>query len=360
MGNLQFSTFTLSSSGESLTSSDLNIAANITDTAPVTASFDLSIKMKSENVDYLVYNLSNFNEYIDDISDLFCDIAGAIGASAEDDRYHSGDGTDDLVTTLTASAWTDFSGLGSLEKYAAIYDDSTSNDPEDNNVIGWVHFNNTAYLPFSSVGAWAETGKEALRIKYNTSSALNADEINYILVFTQGDYQTIDKWMPTIYSEIYPLPNFMAAPTLVLGLSVMPTSWAAGSVTEEGVGQSGLFTVTNTGTMAETFTLNIDGLSVPSGWAAGLSPSDETYVMKGLFGGIGDEPAGLFLGDDIILMGTPSAATGTQFGDSSLTNNGVGVDAAEERGLWFEFQAPASTSHGGKEQSVTISIGAEP
>ncbi len=155
-------------------------------------------------------------------------------------------------------------------------------------------------------------------------------------------------------------PNFMTTPILVLGISVEPTTWAIDNLAEEDISQSGLFTVTNTGSISETFSLSIEGPSSPSDWTAGSSPDNEIYVLKGFFGPTSDgDPTDLFLSDDIITMGTPSSATNTQFGDTSLTLNGVNVEAAGERGLWFQFQAPSSASYGDEQQSTTKNIGAK-
>lgn len=144
-----------------------------------------------------------------------------------------------------------------------------------------------------------------------------------------------------------------------LSISIIPTSWGIGPVTEGQLSQSGLFTVKNDGSVIETFTLGIEGPSSPSGWITGSLPGDDTYVMKGLFGPTSGNPTGLFSSDDIIGMGAPSATTTTQFGDLSLIPNGVSVEVNGERGLWFEFQAPTSTSSGGQEQSITITVGAQ-
>ena len=144
-----------------------------------------------------------------------------------------------------------------------------------------------------------------------------------------------------------------------MSVSVVPTGWPIGELIEGQFSQSGLFTVTNNGSVVETFTLSIDGPSFPSFWTAGLSPGNEIYTLKGLFGATGDNPAGLFSVDDYVLIGTPSAATTTQFGDSSLSLNGTNVGLGAQRGLWFDFQAPTSTVHAGEEQSITVNVGAQ-
>lgn len=324
----------------------------------ITTTFNLSIKMNTENVDYLVYKASGFDGFIDDINDIFSPISGSLGASVDDDRYHIGDGTDNLSNTLTSGTWTNFSALTDAQKYIAIYDNSNIPDAVNNNIISWVYFPNVNTLNFSGVGAWYEAGRHGLRIRYDTTTATFTNEAEYILAFSQGNYSVIDQWMPTIAGGSLPSPNFMT-PSSALSISVLPASWSIGQVSEGQFSQSGLFTVTNNGTVIETFTLNIAGPSSPSLWTAGLLPGNEVYVMKGLFGATSSNPTGLFSGDDIILIGTPSAATATQFGDSSLTLNGVSVEVGGQRGLWFEFQAPTSTNVAGQEQTITVSVGAQ-
>ena len=325
----------------------------------VTAGFDIAIQMKTQEVDYLVYKLSNFDEFIDDINDIFAPISGSLGASVDDDRYRVGDGTDGLISSLTSGIWTDFSALADAQKYIAIYDNSNVSDAVNDNIISWVYFPNANTLNFSGLGAWFETDRDGFRIRYDTTGGTITNEAKYLLVFTQGSYPVIGQWMPTIAGGALPAPNFISPPS-ALSISVLPTGWSIGQVTEGQISQSGLFTVTNDGSVIETFSLSVEGPSAPSLWTAGLSSAgDEIYLMKGLFGGTADDPTGLFSLDDVIIIGSPSPATANQFGDPAITLNGTSVEIDGQRGLWFEFEAPASTSTGGLEQTITINVGAQ-
>ncbi|HID19447.1 MAG TPA: hypothetical protein EYP28_00680 [Methanophagales archaeon] len=176
----------------------------------ITPTFNLSVQMKTEDVDYLVYKLHNFDQNISDINDIFPDIAGTIGLNVNDDRYHSEDGSDSLITSLTANQWNNYTN----SNYSIVYDNSTSADSPDSNVIALVRFNETAGMEFDSSGLWYDNiyDTEGLRIRYNTSLATTSDEINYILSFTKGDWQTIDQWMPNITRGQFPTPNFMTPP----------------------------------------------------------------------------------------------------------------------------------------------------
>jgi len=322
-------------------------------------SFQVDISMNSPDVDYLVYKLSGFDADLSGaIEDLFPVISGSLGPSVEDDKFHIGYGGDFAVDSLAPDVWTNYSGLTDPQKYIAVYDDSNSNDTVNDNIISWVYFPNANTLNFMDAGAWFEAGIEGIRLRYDTAGATTANEAEYLLVFSQGDYSIIDDWMPTIAAGSLPVPSFMGTPS-ALSVSVVPTGWPIGELIEGQFSQSGLFTVTNNGSVVETFTLSIDGPSFPSLWTAGLSPGNEIYTLKGLFGATGDNPAGLFSVDDYILIGTPSAATTTQFGDPSLSLNGTNVGLGAQRGLWFDFQAPTSTVHAGEEQSITVNVGAQ-
>jgi len=177
-----------------------------------TASFNLTIRMGSENVDYLVYKLHNFDSSIDDINDIFSDIAGTLGTSASDDRYHLQDGTDGLVTDLTSGQWNNYAQTSS--NYSLIYDNSTGSDSVNDNVIAWIRFNETENITYQNAGLWNDTtySTAGSRIRYNTTNTTSTDEVYYILAFTQGDYNTIHKWMPTIEGGNFPTTNFMTAP----------------------------------------------------------------------------------------------------------------------------------------------------
>jgi len=170
----------------------------------ITTFFDLSIDMKSEDVDYLAYTLNNFDANTPNMNDLFAPITGSFDSDA-DDRYHLQTGEDDLITTLTSNQLNNFNS-----NYSIIYDNSNS-DNVNNNVMAFVRFNETNGITLQDVGLW--NGSEGLRIRYNVTQTTSNDEINYILAFTKGDFQTIDQWMPTIAGNQFPTLNFLTPPS---------------------------------------------------------------------------------------------------------------------------------------------------
>ncbi|MFH1784761.1 MAG: hypothetical protein ABH868_07750 [bacterium] len=97
-------------------------------------------------------------------------------------------------------------------------------------------------------------------------------------------------------------------------------------------------TVTNTGTITETFSLL---LLDPSGWrAVQVNPGDETYVLNAMFNTA--RPLSLsFVESNHALSTIPQQCTTNKFaGDRT----GAGVSSAASRLLWFEFRAPTMTS----------------
>ncbi len=338
---------------------NVEISDTVYHSGGITATVDLSIQMKTQEVDYLAYKLSNFDGNIDDISDIFSPISGDLGSSVDDDRYHIGIGTDAPVNSLTSETWTNFSTLSDEEKYIAIYDDSLADDDVDSNVISWVYFPNPDAVSFQDIGSWYESGKEALRIRYDTSVATTTHSAEYILAFTQGDYTAVEQWMSTIAGGSFPAPNFMTPP-FVLSVSVNPNTWPIGIIASSEITRStedNDITVTNTGTVNETFTLHItpDG----SSWFPGTSVGEDIYVIWGLFCSSNDAPdASLFNNDDVILAGTPVVATDTKFADALLSKNGVNVAISDSVDLWFQFQAPTSTADT-SQQTIIVTVGAE-
>jgi len=191
------------------TSNGENDKMEITIANVIEESFDflvgVNISLDTEDVDYLVYNLRNFNETAFPDS-IFSDIYGTLGSSVADDRYHLQTEEDALITSLTSNQWNNFNS-----NYSLVYDNSTGSDSVNENVITFVRFNETTGVTFQDIGLWS--GSEGLRIRYNTSLITSSDEINYILAFTKGDFQTIDQWMPTIQSNQFPSPNFLTLPS---------------------------------------------------------------------------------------------------------------------------------------------------
>jgi len=161
--------------------------------------------MRSEDVDYLVYHWLNFTGV--DLGELWSDVSGRFGSSIDDDWYHVGDGTDSKITDASESQWTNYTTYAN--KYIAVFDNSTSVDSANNTVLGWVHFENTSGY-YEHVGVWKDSGKYGSRIKYNLSDVSTSDVVRFILVFSNGTWNTIDQWMPTINTGSFPTVNFMS------------------------------------------------------------------------------------------------------------------------------------------------------
>ena len=97
-------------------------------------------------------------------------------------------------------------------------------------------------------------------------------------------------------------------------------------------------TVTNTGNITETFSLN---LVDPSGWTAvQTDPDDETYVLNGMFNST--QPVAVsFVENNHALSIIPQQCTLNKFaGDQT----GVGISSSDTRSLWVEFRAPTMTA----------------
>lgn len=203
----------------------------------IETQFNITREMKSQDVDYLNYKLHNFGQNISDIRDIFPVISGRFD-SVNDDIYHLEDGSDGLVTSLTANRWNNYTN----SNYTVVYDNFTSSDAINNNVITLVRFNETN--GFQSTGLWYETEKEGLRIRYDTTGFAQPDEVNYILAFTKGNWQTIDQWMSNIVDGNFPSPNFMTSPTgkfisiTLLGYPVDFGSWDPGTINSPASGNA--------------------------------------------------------------------------------------------------------------------------
>jgi len=190
----------------------LNNATLRVDYIPVLSSyFNLTIGMRTQDADYLVYKLNNFDSNITNISEIWSDLAGTFGSSVSDDRYHLEDGTDGLVSSLTKDQWSNYA-INS--NYSLIYDNSSGGDSVNDNVIAWVRFNETENTTLQDVGLWNDSTDNTggFRIRYNTTNTTATDEVNYILAFTKGDYNTIHQWMSPIEAGNFPTTNFMTAP----------------------------------------------------------------------------------------------------------------------------------------------------
>jgi len=178
-------------------------------TTVYTTTFNITVKIINSTSDYLNYRIHNFDENITNINSLFPIITGTLGSSAIDDNYALENGSTGLITDLPTDQWTDYSML--ISNYSLIFDNSITEDSTNTSFISLVRFNESENITISTVGFWNDStnDNEGLRLEYNPTSASSTDEINYLLVFTKGDYSTLNLWMPTIHSGIFPQPNIM-------------------------------------------------------------------------------------------------------------------------------------------------------
>ena len=172
----------------------------------VTASFNVTVRMRKGSDDYLVYRLHDFDEDVSDVGDVFSVLSGRLGSSVGDDRYHLADGSDGLITSLAAGQWNDYA----VGDYVCVYDDSGV-------VLALARFYEANGVVFQDVGLWNDAGygTEGLRMRYNVSRAATTGEVGYMLVFTKADWIAIHQWMPVVKSCRYPDPNFMKYPRVI-------------------------------------------------------------------------------------------------------------------------------------------------
>jgi len=236
---------------------------------------NITISMQSGDVDYLLYRISDFDEVISEYTELFSPMAGIMGTNISDDRYHLENGTDGLVADLTPDQWNSYTN----SNYSLIYDNSTTGDSVNDNVIAWIRFNESENITFQDVGLWNDTtyNTEGFRIRYNTTDATTTDEVNYILTFTKGDYSTIDKWMPTIESGSFPTVNFMTAPSA--GVTLSPASDFTGPTTI-GTGENTTYfgNCTSSGGTAENVYIIIQDNRTGDWSDSNTSTSADVYV----------------------------------------------------------------------------------
>jgi hypothetical protein len=97
-------------------------------------------------------------------------------------------------------------------------------------------------------------------------------------------------------------------------------------------------TVTNTGNVAETYSIN---LTNPGGWSAvQAAPGNEEYCLSAMLNGT--QPAsGGFVYADHALSTTPTSCSATKFAGNET---GVSVPTSAERHVWFKFEAPSATT----------------
>jgi hypothetical protein len=160
--------------------------------------FRVDITINSQEADYLVYKLSDFGA----ANDVYFPVAGVLN-TVSDDQYRTGT-NGGYITSLTQNTWTDFS-LSGADAYVCTYDGQTSD------VIGFAKGLDSSGVSIEKLSVWNEGGSsEAMRIKYDLSSAESSDYAEFLFAFSQGDYTTIENHMGEISVGNYPtsLYNF--------------------------------------------------------------------------------------------------------------------------------------------------------
>ena len=159
--------------------------------------------------------------------------------------------------------------------------------------------------------------------------------------------------------------NSLSGNLTILSISVSPSAWTVGTVGTGTVQMSSAgsrLTVTNSGTVAETFTLMIAGEDDRNEWTHSPSKTgagDKRYVFSGVFCAAADAPGpGSFsqAADDDVLTTSAQAATATQFACTEGTATGVAVPVDAGRSLWFRLDTPTAGT-GGIEHTITLRVG---
>jgi YD repeat-containing protein len=167
------------------------------------------ISLPSEEADWLEYRVHDMK--VDpNIHVVFPILSGSLG-SGKDDRFHLEKGADDRIANLKPNTWHDFSDDAS--SYCMVYDSSSETDNVDGAVLAWVRLKESGNVKFRDVGLWNDSnGNAASRIRYDLKKATPEDSFTCLLVFTKGDKQTIDRWMPGIKSGKLPDKSFAVSP----------------------------------------------------------------------------------------------------------------------------------------------------
>ncbi len=174
---------------------------------PPPAVMKLDISLPSDESDYLIYRLYDVSSSRD--LSVYSPFGGNIGGSASDDRYHLEDGSDGLLSYLDPGQWSTYTD----SNYALGYDMSSAGDGANQNVIAWIRYQESPGLSFGYTGLWNDRNNAGLRIGYDIASSVGpGDSVEYLLAFTQGDYHTIHRWVPSIQQGVLPDPNFMSDP----------------------------------------------------------------------------------------------------------------------------------------------------
>ncbi len=159
--------------------------------------------------------------------------------------------------------------------------------------------------------------------------------------------------------------NSLVGGLTILSVSVSPAIWAVGAVGTGTVQMSSpgnYITVSNSGNVAETFTLTIADEDDQNEWMHSPSRSgagNQVYVLSGVFCGGADSPAAdkfnQAASDDVLTM-TEQNATDAQFAYAEGGATGVAVPAGVGRSLWLRLDMPTA-GMGGTEHNITVRVG---
>ena len=168
------------------------------------ASLGINIKLKDEDDDYFIWNTTNFSSGIGNYTNLGISFSGSIGGTSLDDRLHIENGSDWQISDLQKNSWVEIPG-----NYTSVYDNGTT-DSANNVTIGLVNFPQEQ----ANLYYWSQENTEGSRIDYDPSNLSNTSVLEPLVVFTLGDFESIDQWILTIEHGEYPIPNFMTVPAI--------------------------------------------------------------------------------------------------------------------------------------------------
>jgi hypothetical protein len=117
-------------------------------------------------------------------------------------------------------AWADLPGLTPAQSFITVYDNQTFDSENDNQIVWIEALNSSTTLLIDTFSVWGQSENEAagIRIKYDTDSANAVDYAEFILAFTQGDYNDISDNMADVSTGSYPTSfySFTAGPCPVI------------------------------------------------------------------------------------------------------------------------------------------------
>ncbi len=137
---------------------------------------------------------------------------------------------------------------------------------------------------------------------------------------------------------------------VILSLSLSPSSYDFGSVPVASTVVSGsAIAVTNTGNVAETFSLSITTSGPTTVWGVGtaLPTSRNTFAMFGKFNSV--QPLSDIFSSTDIIISTPTASTPGIYG---ANQTGVSVPVSASRNLWLRLDTPPTTSTTNQQQMI--------